>query len=94
MTPIRALAHRTSLVARLDLRPSLARINADILLVQGRDDRIVPHRYFEELKAALPRSESVVMPTVGHIPHITHAESLARLIGDWLSPCEPARLPA
>jgi hypothetical protein len=78
------------LVARLDLRPSLARINAEILLVQGRDDRIVPLRYFEELKAALPRSESVVMPTVGHIPHITHAESLAKLIGDWLLTCEPA----
>jgi pimeloyl-ACP methyl ester carboxylesterase len=89
-TPIRALAHRTSLVARLDLRSSLARVSADILLVQGRDDRIVPHRYFEELKAALPRSESVVMPTVGHIPHITHAESLARVIANWLSPCEPA----
>jgi 3-oxoadipate enol-lactonase len=90
-TPIRALAHRTSLVARLDLRPSLARINVELLLVQGRDDRIVPHRLFEELKAALPRSESVVMPTVGHIPHITHAEALARVIGDWLSPCEPTR---
>ena len=88
-TPIRALAHRTTLVARLDLRPSLPRINTDILLVQGRDDRIVPHRYFEDLKAALPQSESTVMPTVGHIPHITHAEPLARLIGDWLTPCEP-----
>jgi len=30
------------------------------------------------------------MPAVGHIPHITHAESLARLIGDWLLPCDPA----
>jgi hypothetical protein len=27
------------------------------------------------------------MPTVGHIPHITHAESLAKLIGDWLLTC-------
>lgn len=89
-TPIRALAHRSSMVARLDLRPSLARIAADILLVQGREDRIVPHRYFEELKASLPRSESVIMPTVGHIPHLTHGESLARLIGDWLLPCDPS----
>ena len=89
-TPIRALAHRTSLVAGLDLRPALARINAEILLIQGRDDRIVPHHYFEELKAALPRSESVVMPTVGHIPHITHCEPLATLIRDWLLPCNPA----
>jgi pimeloyl-ACP methyl ester carboxylesterase len=89
-TPIRALAHRTALVARLDLRPSLDRIDAELLLVQGREDRIVPLHYFEELKAALPRSESVVLPTVGHIPHITHAESLAKVLGDWLLPCEPA----
>jgi pimeloyl-ACP methyl ester carboxylesterase len=89
LTPIRALAHRTSLVARLDLRQRLPRVQSDLLLVQGREDRIVPYRYFEELKALLGRSESVVMPTVGHIPHLTHGESLARLIRDWLLPCNP-----
>lgn len=87
LTPIRALAHRTSLLTRLDLRPSLNQISTELLLIQGREDRIVPLRYFEELKTALPRSESVVMPTVGHIPHLTHAEALARVIGGWLSPC-------
>jgi len=92
-TPIRALAHRSSLLARLDLRPRLARIETELLLVQGRDDRIVPHRYFDELKAALPRSEGLVIPTVGHIPHLTHAEALARVIGEWLLPCEPAACP-
>ncbi len=81
---------RTALVARLDLRPGLDRIDAKLLLVQGREDRIVPLHYFEELKAALPRSESVVLPTVGHIPHITHAESLAKVLGDWFLACGPA----
>jgi pimeloyl-ACP methyl ester carboxylesterase len=93
LTPIKALAHRTSLLTRLDMRPILAEIPADILLVQGREDRIVPQRYFEELKAALPGAESVIMPTVGHIPHLTHAEPLARLIGDWLLPCNPEGCP-
>ena len=87
LTPIKALAHRTSMVARLDLRPTLTRVESDLLLIQGREDRIVPHRYFEEIKALLPRSESLVLPTVGHIPHLTHAEMLARAIGDWLLPC-------
>jgi pimeloyl-ACP methyl ester carboxylesterase len=87
LTPIRALAHRSSLLTRLDLRPILDQITGEVLLIQGREDRIVPYRYFEELKAALPRCESTVMPTVGHIPHLTHAEALARLIGDWLLPC-------
>ena len=44
------------------------------------------------LKAALPRAEGVIMPTVGHQPHLTHAEVLARLIGDWLLPCAAGRL--
>jgi 3-oxoadipate enol-lactonase len=89
-TPIHALAHRSSLLARLDLRPGLARTSAELLLVQGRDDRIVPLRYFEELKAALPQAASVLMPGAGHIPHITQGESLARVIGDWLLPCDSA----
>ncbi len=86
LTPIKSLAHRSSLLTRLDLRPILGQITSELLLIQGREDRIVPHRYFEELKAALPRGESTVLPTVGHIPHLTHAEALARLIGDWLLP--------
>jgi pimeloyl-ACP methyl ester carboxylesterase len=89
LTPIKALAHRTSMVARLDLRTSLPRIESELLLVQGREDRIVPHHYFAELKGLLPRAESVVIPTAGHIPHLTHGEALARLIGDWLLPCSP-----
>jgi pimeloyl-ACP methyl ester carboxylesterase len=92
-TPIKALAHRTSLVARLDLRPLLPQIDAELLLVQGKEDRIVPAVYHEELKAALPRAESLVMPTVGHIPHLTHAELLAQVIGEWLLPCDPAGCP-
>lgn len=88
-TPIRSLAHRTALLAGLDLRPLLPSIAAELLLVQGREDRVVPHRYFEELKQSLPRCESVIMPTVGHIPHLTHAESFAHLIREWLLPCQP-----
>ena len=43
-----------------------------------------PQRYFEVLQGGLPRCESMIMPTVGHIPHLTHGEALAKLIGDWL----------
>ena len=64
-------------MARLDLRPILPEIRSELLLLQGNEDRIVPRRYFEELKASLTRAESVIMPTVGHQPHFTHAEALA-----------------
>ena len=86
-TPIRSLAHRVKLLTNLDLRPILPQVSTEILLLQGNEDRIVPRRDFELLKAKLPRSEGVIIPTVGHQPHVTHAEVLARLIGDWLLPC-------
>jgi len=89
LTPIRSLAHRVKLLTDLDLRPALAQIPTEILLIQGNEDRIVRPRYFEMLKAALPRAEGVMLPTVGHQPHLTHAELMARLIGDWLVPCVP-----
>jgi pimeloyl-ACP methyl ester carboxylesterase len=87
LTPIRSLAHRVSLLAGLDLRPILPAIPTEVLLLQGNEDRIVPRRDFEVLKAALPRAEAVVLPTVGHQPHMTHAVVMAQLIHQWLLPC-------
>jgi pimeloyl-ACP methyl ester carboxylesterase len=89
LTPIKSLAHRVSLLLDLDLRPILSQVATEVLLVQGNEDRIVSRRYFDELKSALPRSEGVILPTVGHEPHLTHAEVLARMIGDWFLPCAP-----
>jgi pimeloyl-ACP methyl ester carboxylesterase len=87
LTPIRSLAHRVDLLTRLDLRPILSTIPADVLLLQGNEDRIVPRSDYETLKAGLPRAEGVILPTVGHQPHVTHAELLAQLIHQWLLPC-------
>ena len=81
------MAHRIALLTGLDLRPILPAIPTEILLVQGNEDRIVPRRDFEVLKAALPKAEAAILPTVGHQPHMTHAEVLAQLIHQWLLPC-------
>jgi pimeloyl-ACP methyl ester carboxylesterase len=89
LTPIRALAHRCDMLASLDLRPILPKLDAEILLIQGREDRIIGRREFELLKSALPRATDVVLPTVGHQVHLTHGELLASLIGEWFLPCSP-----
>jgi pimeloyl-ACP methyl ester carboxylesterase len=68
-------------------------VSTEILLLQGNEDRIVPRRDFDLLNATLPRAEGLIMPTVGHQAHLTHAEVLARLIGDWLLPCTPGGCP-
>jgi pimeloyl-ACP methyl ester carboxylesterase len=88
-TPIKALAHRLSLLTDLDLRPILAGVPTEVLLVQGNEDRIVARRYFDMLQAGLPRAQGAILPTVGHQPHLTHGEAIAGLIGDWLLPCAP-----
>jgi pimeloyl-ACP methyl ester carboxylesterase len=93
LTRIAALAHRVDLLTRLDLRPVLPRITAEILLLQGNEDRIVPRRFFEELQAALSHATGVIMPLVGHVPHLTHAEAMAHTIGDWILPCAPGGCP-
>jgi pimeloyl-ACP methyl ester carboxylesterase len=93
LTPIAAMAHRVDLLARLDLRPILSQIPTEILLLQGNEDRIVPRRSFDELTAALPHAEGVLMPTVGHQPHFTHAEAMAHVISEWLLPCAPGGCP-
>ena len=89
-TPIKSLAHRVKLLFDLDLRPILSEVSPEILLIQGNEDRIVARRYFDILQAALPRAEGAMLPTVGHQPHLTHAEALAGLISNWLLPCAPA----
>ncbi len=93
LTPISALTHRLDLIARTDLRPLLKEIPTEVLLIQGNEDRIVARRYYEELKAGLPHAEGLVLPIVGHQPHYTHAELLAKLVGDFLLPCAPGGCP-
>jgi pimeloyl-ACP methyl ester carboxylesterase len=93
LTPIAPLAHRLDLTVRLDLRPHLAAITTEVLVLQGNEDGIVPRRYFDELCAGLPRAQGVIMPLVGHQPHYTHAEALAQAVGDWFLPCAPGGCP-
>lgn len=85
-TPIAAVAHRADLLGRLDLRPVLARIPTEILVISSRDDRIVPAACSEELCALLPRATSHNEERIGHQPHFTHPEQLADWIGSFLVP--------
>jgi pimeloyl-ACP methyl ester carboxylesterase len=89
-TPIKSLAHRVKVLFDLDLRPILGDVSTEILLIHGNEDRVVSRRYFDLLQVGLPRAEGAILPAVGHEPHLTHAESMASLINDWVLPCAPA----
>ncbi|MBX6312638.1 MAG: alpha/beta hydrolase [Isosphaeraceae bacterium] len=84
LTPMAALAHRLDLVSQLDLRPLLPAIRAEVLLLQGDQDRLVPRPHYDELLAGLPHARGMILPGIGHLPHYTHPEELARWIADFL----------
>ncbi len=86
-TPIRALAHRVTLLTTLDLRAILPEIRTETLLIHGREDRIVPLCDYDLLASSLPKAHGMIVPTAGHMLHLTHAELEAKIIGDWLLPC-------
>ncbi|HEX8202013.1 MAG TPA: alpha/beta hydrolase [Isosphaeraceae bacterium] len=88
-TPIAAMVHRLDLLGRLDLRPLLPEIATEVLLLQGTVDRLVPRPHFEVLRAGLPHAHAVLLPGVGHQPHYTHAEDLARRLTEFLRPRVP-----
>jgi 2-succinyl-6-hydroxy-2,4-cyclohexadiene-1-carboxylate synthase len=83
-TRVAGLAHRCDLLARLDLRPRLASIESRVLILRGNEDRIVPKGLHEELTRGLPNAESRVIPLAGHPMHYTHAELMARVVGEFL----------
>ena len=88
-TPIASLSHRLDLLDRLDLRTILPGIGQEVLLVHGTADRIVPLGWHRELLAGLANSRSALMVGVGHQPHWTHPESLARLVGGFFEEGRP-----
>jgi pimeloyl-ACP methyl ester carboxylesterase len=90
---VNSIAHRARLVARLDLRPVLSQIDSALLILRGSEDRAVPAAHFEMLQSALPHARGVVMPVVGHQPHLTHAELLASTVGQFFAPIEHAATP-
>ena len=88
-TPIRSFAHRVGLLTTLDLRPILPRDPDRDPLIQGREDRIVARTDFELLESSLPKAQGVIVPTAGHVLHLTHAELQAQVDRRLAPACAP-----
>lgn len=89
MRPLQAAdAHRALLLtvknwnaARIE--QNAARIKQPTLLIWGENDRIVPLRNGEKLRALLPDSKLVVFRDCGHIPHEERTEDFLKLVTDF-----------
>ncbi|MDA8204926.1 MAG: alpha/beta fold hydrolase [Thermaerobacter sp.] len=69
---------------RLDPDLDLDRLTMPVLLIWGREDRIVPLPYGQALDRELPDSELLIIDQCGHLPHIEESEMVNRAIVDFL----------
>lgn len=62
---------------------ALGRIATPTLLLWGEDDELVPVRHGRAAAAAIPGSQLVVLPGVGHIPSIDAPRDFVRILTDF-----------
>jgi pimeloyl-ACP methyl ester carboxylesterase len=62
---------------------ALGRINAPTLLLWGEADDLVPVKFGRAAAAAIPGSQLVVLPGVGHIPSIDAPRDFVRILTDF-----------
>lgn len=71
-----------------DLLPELPRVKNKTLLIWGEIDKLVPLKYGRIFKEKIPDSEMVVLPKIGHSPHLEAPEKLAEIIIRFLQSSE------
>lgn len=59
------------------------------LLIWGEQDRIIPVAHGEAAHAALPGSRLVIVPGVGHFPHVEAALPVADTLDDFIATTKP-----
>jgi len=62
---------------------ALGRIKTPVLLLWGEDDDLVPVTFGRAAAAAIPGSQLVVLPGVGHIPSIDAPREFVRILTDF-----------
>ncbi|WP_342360806.1 alpha/beta fold hydrolase [Terrarubrum flagellatum] len=94
MAPLKAMVMRASpeqherqiraLLDRPDARPLLQRIACPTLVMVGRQDRWSPLAQHEEIAAAIPGAEFVVIEDSGHMAPVEQPDQVSRALMRWL----------
>lgn len=72
-------------LAELDLRPQLAKVAVPVLAVVGEQDEATPIEMSQELVAALPQAQLVVLPGCAHVPQLQDPEQFLQAVMPFLS---------
>lgn len=69
----------------MDLLPRLKEINCPTLIIQGRDDKLVPIRVSEKFKENIKNSRLAIINNAGHMPMIEKPLETAKVLQDFLN---------
>jgi 2-hydroxymuconate-semialdehyde hydrolase len=67
-----------------DYRRALATLELPVLLIHGRQDRVVPREHGTEVAGVLRHASVRWLDACGHFPQIEHAESVNGWLVDFL----------
>lgn len=80
-----AAAHFTWPIPDRGLRRRLHRVSAPVLLLWGRQDRVVPASYAADFAERLPDCRTVLLDEAGHNVHLEQADAVADAITEHIS---------
>jgi pimeloyl-ACP methyl ester carboxylesterase len=81
----RFLGQQRAIMARIDSRPSLAAIAVPTLVVRGDADGITTQAHQDEIVAAIPGAQKVVIADCGHLPTLEKPAETNAILRDWLA---------
>ena len=89
--PLHAIVRQDQAVKRHDLCHRLSDIRRPVLIIHGRQDRMVPVARGEELERALPNARLHVVDPAGHQVHSEQFPTVLRLVQDFVEDVERQR---
>jgi pimeloyl-ACP methyl ester carboxylesterase len=89
-TPVETLGKQMMAIQQHDTLDRLSEVKAPTLVLHGEEDALLPRANGDQVHAALPGSEYVTIPVVGHMWFWEEPQTTAKLITDFLSKV-PAR---
>lgn len=78
------LRQQTAIQSRPDSRPGLAAIDCPTLVACGRQDRLTPMEWSEEIAAGIPGARLVAIEDCGHLSTMERPETATALLRYWL----------
>ena len=74
-----------AIIARTDMRPSLAAISCPTLIVVGDADQLTPPAAAREIAAGIPGARLVVIPDCGHLSTLERPQAVNAALVEWMA---------